>query len=215
MFIKILWITFVQLSFRSLSQIPETWKDPLGSFLEPPKLENHRPSSKTLYNKLDVLYQIYSCILLWIDCIKHLKISSKPRPQEPSLWTLSLGPPKHKKHRPSSKTLYNKLAVMFKFIHILLWIDCIKHLKISSKPRPPEGPFFGPCLWDPENTKSTDPQVRLFITNLILYSNLFIHSIMNRLHKRSKDLFKAQTPRTQSLDLVSGTPKTRKAQTLK
>ncbi len=28
------------------------------------KLENHRPSSKTLCNKLDVMYQIYSYILL-------------------------------------------------------------------------------------------------------------------------------------------------------
>ncbi len=67
----------------------------------------------------------------------------------------------------------------------------------------------GPILWTPlslgrpKHKKTTDLQVRLFVTNLMLCIKFYSQSII-RLYKISKDLFKTQTQRT-FLDPVSGT----------
>ncbi len=124
------------------SQIQKTRRGPILGPLclwDLRKLENHRHSSKTLCNKLDVMYQIYSYILLWVDFIN----LSRDRKS-------------------------NKLG---------------------------EGPFLDPSVsGTSENSKTTDIQVRLFVTNFVFIFKFIYVLCYNRLHKTSKGLCKAQTP---------------------
>jgi hypothetical protein len=70
-----------------------------------------------------------------------------------------------------------------------------KSLKSSQSNKLGEGPFFGPCLWDLQKHKNHRPSnVRVFVTNLMLCSNLFIHSIMSRLHKPLKRSLQSPNP---------------------
>ncbi len=74
-----------------------------------------------------------------------------------------------------------------------------------------EGPFLDPVSGTSENSKITDLQVRLFVTNLMLCSNLFIHSIMSRLHKPLKRSLQSPNPKEPIFWTCLWDPKTRKA----
>ncbi len=115
------------------------------------KLEKHRPSSKTLCNKLDVLYS-QSIIRLY----KPLKRSSNPTNSERahSLDPLVSGPPKTRKPQTfKCKSICNKLGIMFKmYSYILLWVHCMNLSRDRKSNKLGEGSFFGPPgFWDPEN----------------------------------------------------------------
>ncbi len=167
--------------------------------------ENHRPSSKTLCNKLDVMYQIYSYILLWVDCIKTSKrsLQSPKPPKGPFLDPVS---GTSENHRPSSKTLCNKLDVMYQiYSYILLWVDYIKTSKRSlQSPNPQRAHFWTLSLgpWDPKRRLC---EIHIFFASLLQWmlctsdckwSRITVH----RLYKPLK-ISRAQTsPRTSFLD---------------
>ncbi len=70
-----------------------------------------------------------------------------------------------------------------------------KPLKVSLfKAQTRKDTFLDPVSETSENSKSTDLQVRLFVTNFMLCIKLFIHSVINGLHKTSEGLFKVGTP---------------------
>ncbi len=112
------------------SKKPKSLKGPLWSlFWDLRKHENHRPSSETLCNKLDVMYQILFIHSIMIRLHKPLKRSlQSPNPPKgpffgPCLWDLR----KHENHRPSNVRVFvtNLMLCIQFYSYILLWVDCI------------------------------------------------------------------------------------------